>query len=73
MNKAPINALMNSVQWSETGKKQSADGLPYATHCGVLDVVGVQLRCYRLNDGRVIFDAEDVRALFGDLLGAEAA
>lgn len=37
-------------------------GLPYPTHSGVLEIVGRKLRCYRLNTGEAIFDADDFNA-----------
>jgi hypothetical protein len=59
------------VEWSETNSAPTEDGLPFATHQGVFNFAGHSLRCYRLNDGRAIFDAEDFRAAFGHLLGEE--
>ncbi len=65
----PIDALLNAVEWQETGNAEDVamadDGIPWATHLGVLTIAGVQLRCYRLNTGQAIFDADDVAALFG--------
>lgn len=63
----PAEALMNSVQWRETGMTDDGSGLPYATHEGVLSIGGVDLKCYQLNDGRRIFDAESVTQFFAPL------
>ena len=65
----PIETLMNSIDWRPTGEAEGGDGLPFATHFGVLEIEGIKLRCYRLNDGRSIIDADDMEAFFGDVLG----
>ena len=65
----PIDALLNAVEWQETSNAEDVamadDGIPWATHSGVLTIAGTQLRCYRLNTGQAILDADDVAALFG--------
>lgn len=64
----PIDALLNAVEWKETGNAENVamadDSIPWVTHSGVLTVAGTQLSCYRLNTGQAIFDADDVSALF---------
>lgn len=64
----PIDTLLNEVEWKETENAENVamadDGIPWATHSGVLTILGAQLRCYRLNTGQAIFDADDVAALF---------
>lgn len=71
--KKPVDALMmDGVDWVEGDHTPSADGLPYATHSGVLDVMGYKLRCYRLNDGRTILNADDVNAFFGGALSPDS-
>ena len=62
-----IPAFMESVEWTETDSKTSDDGMPYATHSGVMELMGHKLRCYRLNDGRAIFDADDFAAFLAHL------
>lgn len=66
----PIEQLMSAVEWKALAP--STGDLPYATHEGVFDFGGLKLRCYRLNDGRAIFNADDFRAAFGELLGVSA-
>ena len=69
--KTPIEMTLDGVQWRAAGpRSDSGDGLPWATHEGVFDIAGVQLRCYRLNDGRAIFNAEDFHAFFNELLAS---
>lgn len=38
--------------------------VPYALADDALEISGVRLRCYVLNDGRRVINAEDVDALF---------
>lgn len=63
----PIEMMLDGVQWQEIdhGAENDSDGLPFATHEGVLEIAGVKLRCYRLSDGRSIFNADDIAELFG--------
>lgn len=65
----PIDLLMNAVEWEATGSAEDVamadDGIPWATHSGVLHIGGVELRCYTLNTGERILNADDVEALFG--------
>jgi hypothetical protein len=62
-----IEALLDTVEWSEIkdgSPVDAGDGLPYATHQGVLWIGDRSLRCYRLSDGRAVFDADDVHEFF---------
>lgn len=61
--KTPIEQLLDTVDWQEGNPEPDDSGLPYATHKGVLELFGVKLRCYRLNDGRALFHADDFHAL----------
>ncbi len=67
--KTPIEAALDQVDWSPTGISHSDSELPYATHEGVFSLGNISLRCYRLSDGRAIFHADDMRALFGEIMG----
>ncbi|TFY97518.1 hypothetical protein [Ramlibacter rhizophilus] len=60
----PMELMMRQVDWRETGQQPSAENLPYATHSGVLEIMGHRLRCYRLNTGQAVFDADDVHRFF---------
>jgi hypothetical protein len=69
---APIDTLMDAAPWTVVENPDKGDGsLPYVTHHGALTIAGLSLRCYQLNDGRRIFDAEDMRPLL-DALGVFA-
>ena len=62
----PIETLMEQIEWHEVNMDKEANpyNLPFATHTGVIDLAGIKLRCYRLNDGRAIIDADDMNRLF---------
>ncbi len=69
--------LLAGATWTPTGAQPPADGSLYATHSGVLEIGGVALKCYRLNDGSAVFDADDLARFFGfesvDALRADVA
>lgn len=66
-----IPAFMQNVEWEvlPPPEKMPEDGLPYATHQGVLEIAGHSLRCARLNTGEAIFIAEDIEKMFDGMLG----
>lgn len=68
--RTPINAMLDAVAWTlvDVHQHERVDGLPYATHVGVLEIGEYKFRCYRLNTGEAILNAEDVHAFFGGLL-----
>lgn len=69
--RTPIETMLDGVQWRARETEPPADdGLPWATHEGVLDIMGHRLRCYRLNTGQAVFHADDVRDFFGGELSA---
>lgn len=63
-----VNRLLAQVDWQPASEPQCSDDLLYATHSGVFYFAGHKLRCYRLNDGRAIFHADDFNEVFGELL-----
>lgn len=74
MSGKPIDALMATVAWQAqpAAAENGSSALPYVTHSGVLHIAGQELRCYRLNDGRAIIDADDFNAFFESALGVWA-
>lgn len=61
--KTPIENIMDHVEWEkiEPDGHQEDNSLPYATHKGILDFgEGLKIRCYILNNGKRILDAEDM-------------
>lgn len=66
----PIDMMLNGVEWvhnPDAAPDADSPDLPYATHSGVLTILDKQFRCYRLNDGRAIFDADDFANFFFDV------
>lgn len=61
--KTPIEILLDGVEWVENPDENDQDEL-FATHSGVLKIAGHALRCYRLNDGQTVIDADDMNGLF---------
>ena len=63
----PIDTMMDGVDWEEVSDMTPGfhDGLPYVTHQGDLQIGEISLRCFQLNDGRRIFDTEDIERLLG--------
>lgn len=74
--KTPIEMMLDGAQWKALDADQIAcdhdNGLPYATHEGVLDIMGHKLRCYRLNTGQTVFHADDMNDFFAAGLGSNA-
>jgi hypothetical protein len=62
---APVEAMMATVKWEllPQGESLSSDQL-YATHEGWLDIGGFRLKCYQLNNGERVFDADCVERFF---------
>lgn len=70
--KSQVELLLDTVDWKPVGKGdvvESRDALPYATHEGVLNISGCDLRCYRLNTGQCVFEMGDLERFFGSLAG----
>lgn len=61
--KAPIEILLERLDWKRLPAPEGTDGL-YATHEGVLEIGELHLRCYMLNDGQRVFDADDIHRAF---------
>lgn len=56
---APIEQAINAVLVPIDNPHQSSDGMPYATHKGVLELVpGLRINCYRLNTGQAVIDQQ---------------
>jgi hypothetical protein len=65
---ASIDMLFDGVQWTaRTDPPPADDSIPYATHSGELDLLGMKFRVYQLSDGRRLVDANDVHALLEGL------
>lgn len=66
--KTPIEQLLDRVEWTEINidPDPESPGL-YATHVGLLNIAGVELPVFILNNGERVFDADAVKEwLSGD-------
>lgn len=61
-----VEAMLSGVKWQAAEVVPQTDDLPYATHSGVFEIMGHKLRCYRLNTGQAIFDADDFEAFLNE-------
>lgn len=63
---APVEKMMERVEWRELPdpEEEIAPGGLYATHEGILEIGAARLRCYTLNGGQRVFDADSVAAFF---------
>lgn len=67
----PIETIFNGVQWEVVPPPEhNPEGLPFPTHSGVLDLLGVKVDVYVLNTGERIFSAESLERLFGAMEAA---
>jgi len=62
-----MDTLLDKIDWFEIyfENPPPADGLPVATHKGMLRFGAIELRCYQLSDGRRVFNADDIHRVFG--------
>jgi len=72
MAATPIDALLSTVVWTEGEPQATDDGTPYATHSGVLDLLGSKLRVHRLSNGSAVINADDLKAFFALDITVEA-
>ena len=64
----PIDQIMNAVEWEPVeGQIVEDDGSSYATHHGMLRIAGFEPKCYQLNTGQRVIDAEEMERFFGAL------
>lgn len=66
MDKTPIGILLDAAGWRELpAGVGEPDGLPYATHTGILRIGDAELTVYQLSTGERVIDAGDLERLFG--------
>jgi len=57
-----IPAFLHGVEWKyENPPEQTEGDLPHVTHSGVLHLMGHDLRCFRLSNGKTVFEAGDFK------------
>jgi hypothetical protein len=67
MSATPIEAMLAEVDWTERDPSEPIPEGLYATHEGVFSIAGHDLRCYRLNNGQAVIDADDMNRFFSAL------
>lgn len=63
----PVELMLDKVAWEvvDNGSRIVGEGdMPYVTHSGVLELLGKDLRCYRLSNGQTVFNADDFEAFW---------
>jgi hypothetical protein len=68
-NLRPVfDALVANVDWrplDHSGKPPAPSGMVRPTLAGARQLTGKALRCYKLEDGSVVFNGDDMAALLG--------
>jgi hypothetical protein len=68
--KTPLEILLARVDWLPTGAAGvDEDGIPYATHTGILRIAGCELNVARLSTGQAVIEAESLDRFFKRLFG----
>jgi len=62
-----FDELVSQVDWrpSKHAASPVPDGMVRATHTGVIQLTGQELRCYKLTTGENVFNAHDLAKLLG--------
>jgi len=72
MSDTPIDRFMfQNVDWKETGETPNPEGIPFATHEGVLRIFEMDIRCARLSTGQAVIFEEDAIKLLNQIFGQE--
>ena len=65
MSTEPIYSLIDGLVHPVPPPENIEPGMKYPTHAGEVTLGGHRLRCYVLNTGERIFNAEDIQKLIG--------
>lgn len=64
-----ISTALDKLDWKLVSQPEAnPDGVPFATHEGILNLCGLKIRVVQLNTGQRIFPEEEICKLF-DVLG----
>lgn len=67
----PVEMMFDGVEWTAVEppslEVQAEDGLPYPTHEGELEIMGVKLDVLTLSNGQRIITEESMCRLFGSM------
>lgn len=72
-SRTALDTMLDTVEWTEIRHAHivgvgDLDAL-YATHEGTITFAGLELRCYILNDGQRVFDADALAEEFAHAAG----
>lgn len=68
MNKTPIEALLDKIEYTPVANLKTTPGMPYVTHTGVLKIGELEINVVVLNDGRRIIPEDEIVKIFGEFL-----
>jgi len=58
----PFESVLDAVDWNPVATlEKSRDGIPHATHEGILRIGGASIRVFQLNTGERVILPEDIR------------
>lgn len=66
-NARPVDLLIGAIEMTPlpVDDEPRPDGIPHATHEGVLEIGDLSIKVWQLSDGRCVLDADDVHRFFG--------
>lgn len=69
VSRSPIEMMLDGLVWKAVKVPPDFidDGVPYATHEGVLDIMGHTFRCFRLSTGEAVIHGDDLAAFLQGL------
>ena len=63
---APVDMLLDQAEWEILPPQNvESDGLPVATHRGILRIGSFELECFQLSNGKRVFTEESLAKFFG--------
>jgi hypothetical protein len=65
---AMLDAVKWSSIWTDEPPSTPEDGIPYATHEGVLNIGGLEFQVYQLSDGHRVISEESMVKFFEGLM-----
>lgn len=65
MTKSPIEIMLDKVEWKRIYASTTLNThIPYATHEGILNIGGIELKVYQLSTGQRVIAEEDLIKFF---------
>jgi len=70
MSKTPIEMMLDGVEWTPIGPieiENPPEGLPYATHEGILHIGDLDIKVFRLNTGQAVIEGASTWRFFAEM------